>query len=320
MKILVTGGAGYIGSHFAKAAKRAGHQPVVLDNLSTGHRELVKWGPLVHADLRDSAQVLKALRDYQIEAVVHFAAKALVGESMQRPELYYSNNVYGTLSLLQAMSEAEVRTLVFSSSCATYGLAKSDVMKEDHPQEPVNPYGRSKLYCERMIEDFATAHGLRYAMLRYFNVIGEDPEGETFEKHEPETHLVPNLIHALLAGHPFSMFGTDFPTPDGTAIRDYVDVNDLAQVHLAALEKLTKLPESFHSNIGSGRGYSVREVFGAVSEVFEQTPRVEEKPRRPGDPPRLVADPTYFRSWYHLPMKTLEESLRSMKKSRGSRR
>lgn len=178
MNILVTGGAGYIGSHFAKAARLAGHNPVVLDNLSTGHQRFVKFGPFVHADLRETPQVEKALHDHQIEAVVHFAAKSLVGESVQRPDLYYSNNTGGTLSLLRAMREAKVQTLVFSSSCATYGLAETELISESHPQNPVNPYGRSKLQCEQMIQDFQSAFGLRAAYLRYFNVIGEDPGGE----------------------------------------------------------------------------------------------------------------------------------------------
>lgn len=312
MNILVTGGAGYIGSHFAKAAKLAGHNPIVIDNLSTGHQRFVKFGPFVHADLRETSQVEKCLRDFEVEAVVHFAAKSLVGESVEKPDLYYSNNMGGTLSLLRAMNEAKVKKMVFSSSCATYGLAQREVLDESHPQNPVNPYGRSKLMCETMISDFQNAYGFKYAALRYFNVVGEDPGGEVYEDHNPETHVVPNLLKALNSGKSFELYGTDHPTPDGTAIRDYVDVNDLAQVHLLALKELEK-QNTLISNVGGGRGYSVKEVFSAVGEVFGKRPSVIEKPPRAGDPPRLVADPTFFKSWCKMPLKGLSESLNVMK-------
>lgn len=312
MNILVTGGAGYIGSHFAKAARAAGLNPVVIDNLSTGHQKFVKFGPFVHADIRDTAKVEKALRDYEIQAVVHFAGKALVGESMARPDHYHSNNVTGTLSLLRAMKEANVRSLVFSSSCATYGLATTDTIREDHTQNPINPYGRSKLYCEQMIKDFELAYGFRYAILRYFNVIGQDPQGELWEDHTPETHLVPNLLKALRENKSFELFGTNFSTPDGTAIRDYVDVNDLGLVHLKALQYLNQ-NKKLISNVGLGKGYSVREVFETISHVFGKRPAFVEKPPRLGDPPKLVANSEFFKNWCDVKLRSLEESLKTIK-------
>lgn len=319
MNILVTGGAGYIGSHFCKAAAKAGLKPITIDNLSTGHEKFVKFGPFVHADIRDTAKVEKAIRDFDIQAVVHFAGKSLVGESMAQPERYYSNNVTGTLSLLNAMKAASLRTLVFSSSCATYGLAEKDTINENHPQKPINPYGRSKLFCEQMITDMEMAYGFRYAILRYFNVISEDPEGEIWEDHTPETHVVPNMIKALKEKRPFEIFGTKFQTPDGTAIRDYVDVNDLAEVHVKALHYLNQ-NKKLISNVGGGSGTSVRELLKTFSKVFEVTPEVVEKPMRIGDPPKLVADSSYFKSWCSHKLKSLDESLRVMKTNLGKER
>jgi len=312
MKLLVTGGAGYIGSHFCKAAAKAGHEVVVIDNLSTGHKEFVKWGPLVEGDLRDVDVVESTLREFRIEAVVHFAAKALVGESMAHPELYYSNNTAGMVSLLEALRRADVTTLLFSSSCATYRVATAETMNEQHPQKPINPYGRSKLQCEEMALDFHKLLGLRVGMLRYFNVMGQDPAGEVYEDHDPETHIIPNILKALNNNKTFYVFGDDYPTPDGTCVRDYVDVTDLALVHLAALEQL-KINPLLISNVGVGRGYSVKEVFAAFESVFGQAPEIEVQKRRPGDPPLLVADATHFRSWYNKPMKTLEQSLATLK-------
>lgn len=312
MNILVTGGAGYIGSHFCRVAHLAGLTPVVLDNLSTGHQSFVKFGPFVHADIRDTYQVEKALRDHDIQAVVHFAAKSLVGESMTRPDHYYSNNVVGTISLLRAMKSANVRTIVFSSSAAVYGIAKSDTITETHSLEPISPYGRSKLMCEQIIQDCEMAHGIRYAFLRYFNVVGESPDNDLWENHNPETHLLPNLVKALRENRAFELFGTKFATPDGTAIRDYVDVNDLGQAHLMALKVLNQ-QKKLISNIGMGRGYSVREVFNTLGKVFGKTPECIEKPPRIGDPPKLVADSKFFNSWCNLKMRSLEESLHIMK-------
>ncbi len=312
MNILVTGGAGYIGSHFAKYTKQAGLNPVVLDNLSTGHQKFVKYGPFVHADIRETSHVEKALRDFDIQAVVHFAGKSLVGESMIKPDHYYSNNVTGTLSLLRAMKSCNIRVLVFSSSAATYGTTKQETIDEKHVQNPINPYGRSKLFSENMIKDFESAYGFRYAILRYFNVMGEDPNGEVWEDHNPETHLIPNLIKASKTQQPFEMYGTEFETPDGTAIRDYVDVNDLADVHWKALQFLNQ-NKKLVSNVGLGKGYSVKEVFHSFAQVFDVRPQVLQKPPREGDPSKLVANADYFKSWYKSPLRTLDDSLKIMK-------
>ncbi|MEQ1878943.1 MAG: UDP-glucose 4-epimerase GalE [Bdellovibrionia bacterium] len=310
MRILVTGGAGYIGSHFCKAAAQAGHAPVVYDDLSTGHREFVKWGPLVQGDIRDTRKVSEALTEHKVDAVVHFAAKSLVAESMKFPELYDNNNRLGTKSVLAAMRLAGVGRFVFSSSAATYGVADVPRIREDHPQKPVNPYGQSKLDSEMLVRD---TPAIKSALLRYFNVIGHDPGGELFENHNPETHLLPNILKGLKEGKTFELFGTDYPTPDGTAVRDYVDVNDLGLAHLRALERLEK-ESLLVSNVGSGRGYSVREVFDTFAKVVGRAPKLAEKPRRPGDPPQLVADDSYFRTWYQGSMRGLEESIRSLVK------
>lgn len=308
MKILVTGGAGYIGSHFCKAAAQAGHSPVVYDDLSTGHKEFVKWGPLVKGDIRDTNLVAQSLKEHKVDAIVHFAAKSLVAESMKFPEIYDNNNRLGTKSVLTAALMAGVDRFVFSSSAATYGVSEVPRIREDHPQKPVNPYGETKLAAEGLVKENKV---IRSAILRYFNVIGQDPAGELYEKHEPETHLLPNILKGLKEGKTFELFGTDYPTPDGTAVRDYVDVNDLGIAHLGALEKLndTKL---LVSNVGSGRGNSVREVFDAFARVVGKAPRLAEKPRRPGDPPQLVADDSFFRTWFQGEMRPLEESIRSM--------
>lgn len=316
MNILVTGGAGYIGSHFAKLSKSAGLNPVVIDNLSTGHQKFVKYGPFVHADIRETPQVEKVIRDFEIQAVVHFAAKSLVGESMIKPDHYYSNNVTGTLSLLRAMKSCNVRTIVFSSSAAVYGVAKTDTIDEKHVLDPINTYGRCKLYCENMLKDFESAFGFRYAILRYFNVIGEDPGGEIWEAHNPETHLVPNLVKSLKEKKTFEMFGSNFATPDGTAIRDYVDVNDLADVHLKALHYLNQ-NRKLISNVGMGKGYSVKEVFTTFEKVFEVKLDIAQKPPREGDPPKLVANADYFSSWCTTKLRPLEDSLKTMKSHLG---
>ena len=237
--ILVTGGAGYIGSHACKALAAAGYTPVTLDNLVFGHREVVRWGPFVRGDAGDEALVRRTLRDHGVRGVMHFAGYTYVGESMQQPGRYFRNNFGATVALLDAMREEGVRHLVFSSTCATYGVPRSLPITEDHPQLPVNPYGESKLFVERLLGWFDAAHGMRHAALRYFNAAGADADGGTGEDHDPETHLIPLAIDAALGRRPpVSIFGTDYPTPDGTAIRDYVHVTDLAQAHVAALERL----------------------------------------------------------------------------------
>lgn len=306
MNILITGGAGYIGSHTSKLLKRAGHNPIVFDNLSNGWIEWVKFGPFAFGDIRHEESLYQALRGFQVEAVIHFAAKAYVEESTRLPEEYFDNNVGGTIALVKAMKRAGTKYLVFSSSCATYGNARSATIREDHPQEPTNPYGLSKLQCEEVIGAVAPVAGIHYAALRYFNVIGNDPEGEVFERHEPETHVLPNLIHAVKSGGEFSLFGIDHPTPDGTAVRDYVYVMDLAQAHLQALEVILQ-KERLISNVGQGKGTSVRELLKDVQEAFGGTVRVVEKPIRPGDPPQLVADNTFLKTWFPHDFKTVRE-------------
>lgn len=289
MKILVSGGAGYIGSHTAKHLVTHGHEVVVLDSLARGHRWAVRWGAFEEVDLLDSTGIAAALRKHRPDAVLHFAAYALVGESVRIPELYYRNNFVGSLNLLEAMVQAEVRNLVFSSTCAVYGVPEGP-LHEEHPKAPVNPYGMSKWMTEQVIADFRHSHGLQACALRYFNASGCDPDGETGEVHDPETHLIPCIFHALLEDRPVQLYGTDYPTPDGTCIRDYVHVLDLASAHRLALEKLNAgAPLRPAYNLGTGRGHSVREVIAVVEKVTGRQVKVEICPRRPGDPPALVA-------------------------------
>jgi len=290
MRVLVTGGAGYIGSHTAKALAEAGHEPVVFDNLSTGHKWAVKWGPLIEADLADRAAIRKALDDHGIDAVIHFAACAYVGESMQDPGKYFQNNVAGTLNLLEAMHGAGVSKIVFSSSCATYGIPESLPLNEDHPTIPVNPYGESKLMVEKMLRWFGEIHGFKWISLRYFNAAGADPDCEIGEVHIPETHLVPLAIEAALdKSKKLSVFGTDYPTPDGTAIRDYIHVTDLAGAHLLALDAMERVKNQVF-NLGTGTGASVKEIVERVSGLSGNPIEPVYEKRRPGDPAVLVAD------------------------------
>lgn len=289
--VIVTGGAGYIGSHTCKALARAGYTPVAFDNLSRGHRDLVKWGPLVRGDLLDTEALNLAFEAHKPVAVVHFAALAYVGESFQEPGLYYRNNVVGTLNLLDAVVAHGVRSIVFSSSCATYGVPDNVPIPEDHRQNPINPYGNTKLACERAIKDYAAGHGMRYALLRYFNAAGADPEGEAREHHDPETHLIPLALRAARGGDTLRVFGDDYPTVDGTCVRDYVHVTDLADAHVRALERLTSGGDSIACNLGTGTGSSVREVIDTVEKVTGSPVVHEINPRRPGDPPELVAAP-----------------------------
>jgi len=292
-RILVTGGAGYIGSHCCKALAAAGFEPVVFDNLHMGHREAVRWGPLIEGDMRDAEALKAAVREARPDAIMHFGALALVGESTAHPERYYAVNVGGTLNLLEAMQRTGVARLVFSSTCATYGEPDRVPITEDTPKRPINPYGATKLACERMMEDFDAAHGLRSVRLRYFNAAGADPEGEIGEWHDPETHLIPLVLVAALGRRPaISIFGTDYPTPDGTALRDYIHVMDLAEAHLAALRHLLAGGASAAVNLGTGNGASVREVIQTVESVTGRKVPVSEEPRRAGDPPALIADPS----------------------------
>jgi UDP-arabinose 4-epimerase len=290
--ILVTGGAGYIGSHACKALAAEGFTPIAFDNLVLGHRDAVRWGPLVEADIRDEASAAQAIRTYAVEAVIHFAAFAYVGESVGAPAKYYRNNVGGTLSLLDACRNEGVDKLVFSSSCATYGVPDVLPITEAAPQRPINPYGRTKLVVEQVLADYAHAYGSRYIALRYFNAAGADPDGEIGERHDPETHLIPLALMAA-AGRTdaLEVFGDDYDTPDGTCIRDYIHVADLARAHVLALRRLLNGGDSLALNLGSGTGNSIREVIGSVERVTgRKVPHVI-RPRRLGDPPVLYADP-----------------------------
>lgn len=290
--ILVTGGAGYIGSHTCKALAAAGYLPVTYDNLRYGHRRAVRWGPFVEGDLADRSLLARTIADHGVEAVVHFAAFAYVGESVRDPAAYFRNNVTNTLNLLDAGREAGALPVVFSSTCATYGVPDTLPISESCPQRPVNPYGESKLFVERALHWYGQAYGLPWVALRYFNAAGADPDGEIGEDHEPETHLIPLAIEAALGrGETLQVFGTDYPTPDGTAIRDYIHVTDLADAHVRALDHLRGGGSSVALNLGTGNGHSVRQVVDAVARVGGRPVPVVHGPRREGDPPALVADP-----------------------------
>jgi len=287
--ILVTGGAGFIGSHACKALAKAGYTPVVYDNLSRGHRDAVRWGGLEVGDLLDGARVREVLERHRPEAVLHFAAYAYVGESMAEPGMYWRNNVAGSLSLLEAMRECGTPRIVFSSTCATYGNPLETPISESHPQRPVNPYGESKLAVERMLEGYRHAHGLASISLRYFNAAGCDPDGEIGEEHEPEPHLIPRAILAVLGKVPeLEVYGDDWDTPDGTCVRDYIHVEDLARAHVLALAALGEGRAPGACNLGNGRGYSVREVIEAVERVAGTRVPHRVAGRRAGDPSILV--------------------------------
>jgi UDP-arabinose 4-epimerase len=289
--ILVTGGAGYIGSHTCKALKMAGYTPVVVDNLVHGHRWAVKWGPLIVADICEGAVLDQVFERFQPDAVIHFAAYAYVGESVQDPAKYYNNNVGGTLSLLDAMKRHQCGLLVFSSSCATYGIPSETPIEESFPQKPINPYGRSKWMIEQILKDYESAYGLRYISLRYFNAAGADPDSETGEDHDPETHLIPLAMDAALGRMPFlEIYGSDYDTSDGTAIRDYVHVSDLAESHVKAIKYLSGGGSSCCLNLGTGRGHSVGQVVAAVEQATGRSVPARRSPRRPGDPAVLYAD------------------------------
>lgn len=291
MHVLVTGGAGFIGSHTAKALAHAGLEPVVIDDLSNGHRAAARWGPFVHGDVGNRDLLRQVMTEHRVEGVIHFAAHAYVGESVYEPRMYFQNNVANTLALLDAMMDAGVERIVFSSTCATYGLPESLPIGEDHPQRPINPYGDSKLFIERVLHAYGHAYGLRWITLRYFNAAGADPDGELGEDHDPETHLIPLVIHAALGQRPwFDVFGTNYQTPDGTAIRDFVHVTDLADAHVRALRHLRDGGDSVALNLGTGAGHSVRDVIATVERVGRRSVPVREAPRRRGDPPALVAD------------------------------
>jgi len=294
VRVLVAGGAGYIGSVTVEQLVLAGHAVVVVDNLRQGHRAAVHpAAAFVQADLRDTATLAAALREYQVEAIMHFAAASLVGESMRRPELYFGTNVAGTLALLDAALAAGVRRIVFSSTAAVYGVPEAVPIPEDAPLQPINPYGESKLMVERILGWYDRIHGLRSACLRYFNAAGAS--AAYGEDHRPETHLIPVILQVALGRRDHcSLFGTDYDTPDGTCIRDYVHVVDLAQAHILALDALAERSAVY--NLGSSHGYSNREILDACRRVTGHPIPVVEAPRRPGDPPRLVADSARIRA------------------------
>ncbi len=290
-RIFVTGGAGYIGSHTAKRLAHNGHEPLVYDNLSRGHCDFVKWGPLIEGDLHNTALLRETLRWFKPAVVLHFAAFAYVGESVGNPGLYYENNVGGTVSLLQAMQDSGVDKIVVSSTCATYGQPGHLPITEMTPQRPINPYGQSKLMMEQICSDFEKAYGLRHVALRYFNACGGDPDGEIGERHTPEPHLIPRLFMAQDGEiDALEIMGNDYPTPDGTCIRDYIHVNDLAEAHIKAAEYLQADEKSGAFNLGTGQGISVQEIIRTAAEVTGRPVPHRIGPRRAGDPAVLVAD------------------------------
>ncbi len=296
-RILVTGGAGYIGSHACKALSAVGYTPITYDNLVYGHPWAVKWGPLEKGDILDRDRLDEVIAAYQPEAVMHFAAYAYVGESVENPGKYYRNNMAGALTLLEALRDHQIDKFIFSSTCATYGMPQKMPISEDHSQLPINPYGNSKLMVEQMLKDFHAAHGIRSISLRYFNAAGADSDGEIGEKHDPETHLIP-LILDVAAGKrsQITIFGDDYDTPDGTCIRDYIHVTDIAEAHILALEKLKSMNGACAYNLGNGKGFSVNEVIETTRKVTKCSIPVQIGQRRAGDPARLVGDATLIRN------------------------
>jgi UDP-arabinose 4-epimerase len=291
MNVLVTGGAGYIGSHTCKLLARCGYLPISLDNLVYGHDWAVKWGPLFRGDINHRPALDQIFSEYKPQAVLHFAAYAYVGESIIDPAKYYRNNVAGTITLLEAMRDNGCKYIVFSSTCATYGVPQTIPIAETHGQSPINPYGHSKWMIEQMLRDFEAAHGIHFISLRYFNAAGADPDGELGEEHDPETHLIPLTIRAALKRHPLlEVYGTDYPTADGSAVRDYIHVVDLAAAHVHALRYLVQRNESSAFNLGTGKGHSVLDVVRAVERVSGRAVPLRKAPRRAGDPAVLIAD------------------------------
>ena len=289
--ILIVGGAGYIGSHINKELNKQGYKTVIFDSLVKGHKEAVKWGDFFQGDLGNIEDIREVFKKYQIEAVLHFAAFIEVGESVKDPQKYYQNNVKNTLNLFQVMLENNVKKIIFSSTAATFGNPQYVPIDEKHPQIPINPYGQAKLMVEKILADYDLAYGLKYVALRYFNACGADLDGEIGENHNPESHLIPLILDAALGKREdIKIFGTDYPTVDGTCIRDYVHVNDLAQAHILALKKLMDGGESDCFNLGNGSGFSVKQVIEVAKKVTGVDFKVTEAERRAGDPPELIAD------------------------------
>lgn len=298
MTVLVTGGAGYIGSHTVKALAKAGFEVVVFDNFSSGHRELVRDRDFIEGDLTNKSEVHALFAEQAFEAVIHFASLIQVGESFHDPHKYYTANLISSLNLLECMLEAGIRTFIFSSSAAVYGEPETVPLLESHPLRPANPYGQTKFFVESILQDYARAYSLRFISLRYFNAAGADPEGELGELHEPETHLIPNILRSLLEeGRMFEVYGTDFPTPDGTPVRDYIHVTDLADAHVLALKKLLEGHEGGFINLGANQGFSVREVIHHVEKVTGSTVTYTEGNRRAGDVPVLLASRARAEEW-----------------------
>lgn len=287
--ILIVGGAGYIGSHVNKELNRQGYETIVFDNLSFGHQDFIKWGIFEQGDLGNINDIRTVFKKYHIEAVMHFAAFTYVGESVEDPQKYYLNNLRNTLNLLQVMLEEKVKYFVFSSTCATYGTPQEVPITENHPQKPINPYGKGKFMVEQILKDYCPAYGLNYVSLRYFNAAGADPEAEIGEQHNPETHLIPLTLDAAIGKREnIQIFGSDYPTPDGTCIRDYIHVMDLADAHIKALQYLQKGNDSDVFNLGNGQGFSVKEVIETSQKITGKQILIKEAERRPGDPPILV--------------------------------
>ena len=290
-RILVTGGAGFIGAHTCKALAAYGLHPIAFDNLSRGHRETVQWGPFVQGDILQPADLDRAFKGYQPRSVIHFAALAYVGESVAKPLAYYQNNVSGLINVLDAMARHGADTIVFSSSCTVYGIPEMLPIAETARQQPISPYGRSKSMCEQILVHAAAAHHLRIALLRYFNACGPDPDGQLSEQHDPETHLIPLAIDAASGrGPPLQIFGADYPTPDGTCERDFIHVSDLAAAHVAALRHISNGAEGLTLNLGTGRAYSILEIVSAIERLTGRQVPVIHAARRPGDPAALVAN------------------------------
>jgi len=288
--ILVAGGAGYIGSHVCKMLKKMGFNVFIYDNLSHGYKFLAKYGEFVLGDVGDRRQLELVLKNYKIDVVMHFCAFIEVGESVQNPRKYYDNNLYNTINLVDTMLDCGVNKLIFSSTAAVYGMPERVPIDEDDKKDPINPYGRTKWMIEQLLKDYSDAHGLRYVAFRYFNAAGADPEGELGEAHEPETHLIPLVLDAALGiRKSIKIFGTDYPTSDGTCIRDYIHVNDLADAHIKGVEYLLNGNTSNYFNLGNGKGFSVREIIDTVKKVTGKDFPVEEVERRPGDPALLIA-------------------------------
>ena len=316
MKIFIIGGAGYIGSHMVKIAHLAGHSVVTIDNLSTGHRDAVLHGEFENCDLLNSKKLDSLFKKYKPDAVMHFGAFSLVGESMTEPNKYYQNNVIGTLNLLNVMIENNCMKFVFSSSASVYGDPEYIPIDERHPKKPINPYGKSKLMVEEILKDFDAAYGLKFVSFRYFNAAGHDPDGELSERHDPETHLLPYIVKAArVKNESVSIFGVENDTKDGTCIRDYIHVNDIADAHLLGLNYLNKdKQQSTVFNLGNGKGFSVREVIDKVKDITKKNFKVIEKDGRKGDPSVLVADDTKARKLlkFKPKFKSLEEIIKTL--------